>query len=172
MCRLGALALRCLAKSSRHDLARVAGWIQPTIARHQTRAELSQNHAAAAATADLGASHPMIKTRVQVLEQQPRATVAHMHFARGLRQRPGALDPFQKLDLADPDGAAVAEVDAKSHGEGVDLGFRPRQSFRAGAAVTVSRTSSWNALLNCRMTGCEPRSNTTILCGALQACCP
>src|ERR1700730_17772625 len=59
----------------------------------------------------------MGEAHVHILEEQPRATIAHSHLARGLRYRAGARNAFEQFDLTDPDGTSIAEIDPKSHCE-------------------------------------------------------
>jgi hypothetical protein len=61
----------------------------------------------------------VVEAAIHILEQQPRSPVAHPHLARGLRQRARARNAFEKFDLAEADRTLVAEVDAKSHREGI-----------------------------------------------------
>jgi hypothetical protein len=58
---------------------------------------------------------------IEIIEQQPRAAVAHAELAGRLRERSARLDALEQPDLARADRAARTEVDPQPHTEGSTL---------------------------------------------------
>src|SRR5262245_18113011 len=74
-------------------------------------AEVRELHAAAAAATDAGCCGTVGEHVIDVVEQQPRAPVAHSQLARRLRQRAGRLDALEQRNLAGTERAVRTQID-------------------------------------------------------------
>src|SRR5579875_1998964 len=79
--------------------------------------ERREPRAAAAGAADDCRGDRFIEGMIEVIEQQPRATIAHAELAGRLRERAARLDALEQRDLAGADRAPRTEVDPQPHTE-------------------------------------------------------
>src|SRR5215831_17987814 len=79
------------------------------------RAELGERCGSAAGAACRGTDERLPELRVHAVDQQPRRTIGHAHFAGGAADRSAVADRLQDLDLSWTQRTIRAQVAAQEH---------------------------------------------------------
>jgi hypothetical protein len=92
----------------------VGAFFQRAIGADQFPAEDRQLRSATVRAAGGSSNHGLVEAGVQVVQQQPGASVAELQFPGGLRQRTAVRDGFQQIHLARANGMTRGEINAQS----------------------------------------------------------
>jgi hypothetical protein len=86
--------------------------LEPTVGGHEALAERGEPSTPAPGAADAHGGCRLSEGAIEVIEQEPRAAIAHVQLAGGLRERTGPIDLLQETDLAGADGTSRTQIDA------------------------------------------------------------
>jgi hypothetical protein len=93
---------------------------------HELFAERRKKCAAAARASGAGGSHGLGECMVHIIEQQPRAPIAHAELTRCLGERSARVDMLEQCNFARPNGARRSKVHAQPHAKRMVLSVHAR----------------------------------------------
>jgi hypothetical protein len=86
--------------------------LESAVGGNEALAERGEPSAPAPGAADAHGGRRLSEGVIEVIEQEPRAAIAHVELAGSLRERTGPIDLLQEADLAGTDGTSRTQIDA------------------------------------------------------------